>query len=143
MIKQAIQRKGFTLLELLIAIAIVAILAAVAIPSYLHYMTKSHMSEVVQAADRYKVAVAECLEHNAGTATSCDGGAEGIPANITAGPGNVNTIAVADGVVTATPRAQNGLAATDTYVLTPAWSSTNGTTWTPSGGACTNDLVNC
>lgn len=134
---------GFTLLELLIAIAIVAILAAVAVPAYLNYLAKAHLSEVMTAADRYKPSIAECLDHNAGTATNCDGGSNGIPANITSGPGNISSITVTDGVITAVPRAQNGLVATDTYILTPSWNQTNGVTWTVSGGACSKAYVKC
>ncbi len=134
---------GFSLIELLVAIAIVAILAAAGIPAYLSYLTKSRMSEVVTAADKYRAAVAECLDQNAGTATNCDGGSEGIPANITSGTGHISTVTVTDGVITATPRAQGGLTSSDTYILTPTYSSTNGVSWTVSGGACTNSHVNC
>ncbi len=134
--------RGFTLLELLIAIAIVAILAAVAIPAYLNYLAKAHLSELMTGADRYKASVAECLDINRGTATNCDGGSGGIPANITSGPGNVSTITISDGVITAVPRVQNGLIATDTYILTPTWSN-SGTTWAVSGGACSKAYVKC
>ncbi|MDF1759445.1 MAG: prepilin-type N-terminal cleavage/methylation domain-containing protein [Coxiellaceae bacterium] len=134
---------GFSLIELLVAIAIVAILCAAGIPAYMSYLAKSRMSELVSFADKYKSPVAECLEQNAGTATGCDGGAEGIPANITSGPGHISTITISDGVITATPRNSGGLTSSDTYVLTPTWDATNGTSWTPSGGACTNSYVKC
>lgn len=133
---------GFTLMELLIAIAIVAVLAGIAIPSYVHYMKKSYFSEVIQTADRYKVAVASCLEERAGVLADCDGGSYGIPPDIAAGSGvgQVDSVTVANGVITVTPQASNGIAATDTYVLTPTY-STNGITWTASGGGCTSGLA--
>ena len=82
--KRAIRKisSGFASMELLIAVAIVAILAGVVIPSYIHYTKKYYFSEVVQLADSYKVAIASCLEERAGVLADCDDGSYGIPANI-------------------------------------------------------------
>lgn len=130
--------KGFTLMELLIAIAIVAVLAAIAVPSYLHYVRKSQFSEVVQTADTLKVSVAQCAQRLGGL-TGCTGGSNGIPPDVAtgAGVGQVDSISVANGVITITPKATNGFVATDTYILTPTY-NVNGITWAASGGACTN-----
>ena len=132
---------AFTLLELLIGIAIVAVLAAIAIPSYLHYMTKTYYSEVVQTGDRYKATVATCLEERKGTLTDCNGGSYGIPPNIVAGSGvgQVDSVTVVNGVVTVTPQASNGIVASDTFILTPTYSA-SGVAWTASGGGCSNNL---
>lgn len=129
--------RGFTLMELLIAIAIVAVLAAIAVPSYLHYVRKSQFSEIVQTADTLKVAVAQCAQR-LGTVTGCSGGSNGIPPDVASGSGvgQVDSISVADGVITITPQATNGFVAGDTYILTPTYNA-NGITWAASGGACT------
>lgn len=143
--QHTIKQLGFTLMELLIAIAIVAILAAIAVPTYLSYTQKAYFAEVVQTADQYKTAVSACLEQNGGVATSCDGGSNGIPANFTgATEGQVASVNVTDGVVVVTPRAVNGIAATDTYQLDPDYTAGRGIVWTASGGACTSGLAsNC
>jgi type IV pilus assembly protein PilA len=52
-------QKGFTLIELMIVVAIIAILAAIAIPQYQNYITKSQFSESQTVADGMKTAVAE------------------------------------------------------------------------------------
>ncbi len=136
---------GFTLLELLFAIGIVAFLAIIAIPSYYHYVRKSHYSEIVESADMYKNSVAYCLGAKSGTYIECDGGGNGIPPNIPAGTGvgGVQSITVTDSVVTIVPRSQNGILPADTYIMTPTFR--NGViTWKTTGGACAKNYVsNC
>lgn len=128
--------KGFTLLELMITVAIVAILAAIAIPSYLNYTRRAYFSEIVLATSPYKVGVSECY-HEQGVLAGCSGGAKHVPADITTATGAVASVTTVDGVITVTPVAAHGIVATDTYVLTPTVVNGN-LVWTASGGGVTN-----
>jgi type IV pilus assembly protein PilA len=103
-------QKGFTLIELMIVVAIVAILAAIALPAYQDYLVKSRVSEAMVLADGLKVVVAE----DAATGASLDKGANLVT---TATP-NVTSTAIDAGngtiSVVTTAKAGNG-----TLTLTP------------------------
>ena len=60
-------QKGFTLIELMIVVAIIGILAAIAIPQYQNYITKSQVSRVMGETGAIKTAVEDCV--NAGKVT--------------------------------------------------------------------------
>ncbi|HEY9192907.1 MAG TPA: prepilin-type N-terminal cleavage/methylation domain-containing protein [Methyloversatilis sp.] len=121
-------QQGFTLIELMIVVAIIGILAAIALPQYQQYTTKAKFADVISQTEAYKTAVALCSQENAGVLTSCDAGTQGIPA-VPAANANLSSMTVTDGVITSTATAAAG---GYTYVSTP--SQNNGVLkWTTSG----------
>ena len=124
---------GFTLIELMIVVAIIGILAAVALPAYQDYTARTKFQEVVSLSQGYKTTVAMCINENNGTLTSCNAGASGIPAAITAGTYKyLSTLGVAAGVITGTAISGSEGLTGETYILTPTVAAT-GITWKTTG----------
>lgn len=93
-------QQGFTLIELMIVVAIIGILAAIAIPQYQDFTGRSQMGEALSLASGLKSAVVETANQVA--MANVASGSNGIPAATTVTGKYISSVAVAAGKITAT-----------------------------------------
>ena len=129
------KQQGFTLIELMIVVAIIAILAAIALPAYQDYTIRARVSELAVQASAFKNTVAENIANNGGTIPAGQAACNGVGA--TSATTNMASIVCQDGgiiVATGDATKTKGTTLTFTPVVPAAAGSAVGTTWTCVGG---------
>jgi len=121
-------QQGFTLIELMIVVAIIGILAAVALPAYQSYTASAKYTEVINASTGVKTAIEVCGQV-AGSLANCDDGTgatsdgkvenaqNGATAGTAVGAVDVTVNSATSVTIDVTPAAVNGITAADDYIV--------------------------
>ena len=119
---------GFSLIELMIVVAIIGILAAIALPSYQDYAVRSRVSELILAASSAKTAIAERYQVNNDASTAGSGVTVPVTGKVTASD------VTSDGVITVNgSTAASSVGATVTVTIKPSYGSNGSVTWSCIG----------
>lgn len=99
--------QGFTLIELMMVIAIVGILASIAIPQYQIYTGRAQLAEAIHLTEGRRTAIAERIQFGV-PLSGINGGENGVPGNVTSGAGKfVDSLVISSGAIIATMRSSN------------------------------------
>jgi type IV pilus assembly protein PilA len=127
MMKKA--QAGFTLIELMIVVAIIGILAAVAIPAYSDYTSKAKASNALAAAGPYKTAVAMCAQEAGGVADACNTSATPNPMPAFTATKEVKSLTVTGAGIITMILNDIGKTTVDTTVIFTPTVGTSAVTW--------------
>ena len=134
------RQHGFTLIELMIVIAIIGVLASIAVPLYRDYMSRARAAGAVSELAAVRGFVVLCMVERQ-TATGCSAGAHGVPAlaDFTITQNVIALTSITDGVISATTGATaSGGGANLTYIVVPQVVSANAANiiWSNIGTIC-------